>query len=110
MFTPMFYFGLYTSRFNFSFPRGGTLRNFRFTNNTAQPGTGSLVGTVEVNNAASALTATVAAGGAISEASDLIHSVVVNGGNTVTVSIKNNATSASAWVGGVSFEMQVATG
>lgn len=109
-YAPLFYYGLTASPINFTLPRGGTLKNFRWNTNSAQPGTGSLVATVRVNNADSTLTATVAAGGAAQSVTDLTHTVSVNGGDAVTIRIVNNATSASAQVGGLSFELEVPTG
>lgn len=110
-YAPPFQYGLVVGNpTNFSLPRGGTLKNFRWNTNSAQPGTGSLVATVRVNNADSALTATVAAGGAAQQVTDLTHTVSVNGGDAVTVRIVNNATGASATIGGLSFELEVPTG
>lgn len=110
MFLPPFNYGLNTLRLNLTLPRGGTLKNFRWNTNTAQPGTGSLVGTVDVNNAGSIITATVAAGGAAQQVSDLTHTVVANGGDSVTFRFVNNATGASGQIGGCSIEFEMQTG
>lgn len=110
VFAPPFSYGLNASRLNFVLPRGGTLKNLRWFTNTAQPATGSLVATVDVNNAASALTATVAAGGAAQSVSDLTHSVTVNAGDAVTFKLVNNATGVSAQVGGVTCELEIPAG
>jgi hypothetical protein len=108
-YAPLYYYGLTTTLYNYTIPRGGTLKNFRWNTNSAQPGTGSLVATVRVNNVDSALTATVAAGGAAQTATDLTHTVAVNAADALVIRITNNATSASAQVGGFSFELQIPT-
>lgn len=110
MFMPPFNYGLNAFRFNFTTTRAGTIKNLRWNTNTAQPATGALVVTVDVNNLPTAITATIPAGSAAIQVSDLVNSVAVVGGDTVTIRIVNNAAGVSAQVGGCTCEIETPTG
>lgn len=74
-------------------PRAGTLKNFfvRTTAN-AQPAGGTLVLTVRKNNAATALTVTVPAGGAVNtNFSNTSATVSVSAGDVISISAANSA-------------------
>ena len=107
MYVPPFSHTLNASRFNLVLPRAGTLKNFRWNTNSAQPASGSLVGTVQVNNADSIITATVPAGGAAQEVSDLTNTVSAPAGTAVSFELTNNATAASALIGSLSLELEI---
>jgi len=106
---PPFFYGLNATRYNVKIPRGGTLKNLSMVTNSAQPGTGTLVATVYVNNVATAIVATVAAGGAAQTAQDTTHTVAVSAGDLVAWDVKNNASSASAQIGASSLELELST-
>lgn len=77
-------------------PESGILTNLSFRKSSTQPATGSLVVTLLINNVATALTVTVAAGAAgASTHDDNTHQVSINAGDLVRWSFQNNATSAS---------------
>lgn len=78
----------------------GTLLNLRVRTLTAQPASGSLVVTLRVNASDTAVTFTVAAGAAAAEFTDLTHSASITAGQTAVVKVVNNATAASAQIGG----------
>jgi len=107
--TPPFYYGLNAARFNLILPHAGTLALFSLQTNSAQPGTGNLVATVIVNNAASALTVTVAAGGAAQLVTDSTHTVAVSAGDLLSIDIKNNAATASAQINSLTLEYRANT-
>ena len=107
MFTPPFYYGLQTAAFNFVVKRAGTLRNLSLTTNSAQPGTGTLVATVRKNGADTALTVTIAAGGAAQTQTDAANTVSVVAGDLISIRIVNNASSASAQIGPASLEQEI---
>jgi hypothetical protein len=106
---PFFQYGLNATRVNLKLPRGGTLKNFATQINATQPATGSLVLTVMVNNVASALVITIAAGSGAGSYSDLTHTVAVNAGDFVAIDIKNNASTASATSAAATCELEVDT-
>lgn len=85
----------------------GTLKNFGVRTGSAQPASGSLVCTVFVNNVATALTFTIAAGAAIGTYKDTTHTVTVAADDRISLEFKNNATGVSASVGGVVVEQDV---
>lgn len=85
----------------------GTLKNFYVRIGTAQPGSGTFVFTVFVNNVATALTMTVPINGAAGNYSDTTHSVAIVAGDRISFECKNNATGASAQVGSVVVEFDV---
>lgn len=93
---------------NAPLPKGGTLKNLKVRIFTAQPASGTLVFDVMVNNVASGITATLAAGlgGAGVTLSDSVNSVVVNAGDLVYIRVTNNATATSASVGIFSLELE----
>lgn len=78
-------------------PEAGTLSNMNLRINTAQPGTGSLVMTLYVNNSPTSLVITIAAGSAGGTTySDNTHEVAISANDTLMWAIQNNATAASA--------------
>lgn len=77
----------------------GTLKKFYVRTGTAQPGTGTLVCTVMINNAASAITFTIAAGAAAGTYSDLVNTAAISSGDFINFRLVNNATAVSATIG-----------
>jgi hypothetical protein len=86
------------SAFNIAITEACTISNLIFTNSGAQPGTGSLVVTVQKNNADTAITATLAAGAGTSTVTDLVNSVSFAAGDLLIIKVVNNATGASATI------------
>lgn len=86
-------------------PIAGTLKNFRVTTRSAQSGTGSLVFTIRVAGADTAVTVTVSAGAAANVFADITHTASVSAGQGVDVSILNNASANSATIGAWSVEL-----
>lgn len=88
------------------------VRDLYFSTNGAQPGTGSFVITIaDGAGNSTGVTATVPAGGAAQLVSDVSHTytitqAMINAGIALTVAMKNNASSASATVGGCSFTLE----
>lgn len=93
----------------FGVPVGGTLRNFRVRTRSAQPGTGSLVFTVRVAAANTSITATVASGAAAGLVSDTSNTASISAGQNLSISVVNNASSASAQIAMWSLELDVST-
>jgi hypothetical protein len=91
---------------NTPFPSAGTIKNLRLRTGTAQPATGSLVITIYVATAPTSVVITVAAGEAAGTKSDLVHTASLAAGDLVRVQFVNNATSASATLNGLSFEIE----
>lgn len=88
----------------------GTLKNLYLRIGTAQPASGNLICTVLINGVASAITLTIPAGGAgATTYSDTTHTAAVSAGDRISFEFKNNATGASATIGGVVVEQDVAT-
>lgn len=82
-------------------PYAGVLSTFRLRTRTAQPASGSLVVTVRVATANTAITFTVAAGAAAAAQSDLSHTASVTAGQFLSIGCVNNANAAvSAQIGG----------
>lgn len=106
---PPYYYGVNAIIYNFLSSKAGTLKNLKIVTNSAQPATGTLVFTVMVENAASAITTTVTAGAAAATWSDTTHSVSINSGDRVSLRVVNNATGASAQIGGASLELEINT-
>lgn len=75
-----------------------TITRSYFRTNSAQPGTGSMVVTVYVEGAATAITWTIAAGGAATLLSDTTNTASVAAGNRVSFQVVNNASGTSAQV------------
>ena len=80
------------------FPATCTLGNWYVNLVTAQPASGSLVLTVRVDGAGSALTITIAANAATGIYSDATHTVAVTAGQWVVVEGVNNATAESGFM------------
>lgn len=87
---------------------GGTLKNLYIRIGGTQPASGSLVCTLRVNNADTALVVTVPAGSAAGNYSDTTHTVALSAGDRVGWKIVNNATGTSAVIGATVVEMDVA--
>lgn len=85
-------------------PRAGTIANFFVNAITAQPGTGTFVLTVRKNGVNTVVTVTIGAG-ASGGFSDVAHSVAVAQGDLVSVGAVNNASGASAQIGGIGFTL-----
>lgn len=89
--------------------KNGTLKNLRVRTGSAQPGTGSMVVTLNVGGSPSALTLTIAAGAAAGSFADTTHSVAYSAGSNIRFDFQNNASTASAQVGMVTFDMVLDT-
>lgn len=89
-------------------PKTGILRNLYLTIETSQPASGSLVVTLYKLSSPTAVTFTIAAGSGIGIYSDTTHSVAVTAGEYIQIQVVNNASGASAQVGGMSLELQIA--
>lgn len=102
--------GLDTVGRSWPFPLAATTRNLYFRLATAQPGTGSLVITIQDVSlpGSTGVTITIPAGSAAGTYTDLTHTYTWTAGNLIQCSIQNNASGASGTVGGVSWEMDVA--
>lgn len=107
---PPYYYGVNAISYNFVTSVPGTLKNLRIITNTAQPGTGSLVFTVMKENLATAIVATVAAGSGAGTFTDTSNTVSVAAGDRIIVRVVNNASSASAQIGGASLQLEANTG
>ena len=94
-----------TNPFQIPVPTACTFSNFYFRTYSAQPGTGSLVLTLQKNGVDSALTITIAAGSAAGSFSDTTNSVTFAAGDTWQIKIVQNATSSSTSLGGYSFKL-----
>ena len=70
---------------------------------TAQPGTGSLVLTLRINGANTALTFTIPAGSAAGVYSDLANTVAFTAGDTYNLSVLNNAAANSGSIRSVQY-------
>jgi hypothetical protein len=97
-----------TNSFPWSEP--GDLTDMTLRIGSAQPGTGSLVCTLYVNNVASALVITIAAGSAgPANYSDTTHTVTIATSDILRWVIQNNATSGSATLTAVSMKLKKPT-
>ena len=91
----------------FPFPTAGTIRNLYIRTSNTQNAGGSLVLTVRLNGADTALVATVTAGGAAGVYSDTSNSFTVAAGDVISFKYVNNyAGGISAVMTGISFEFQ----
>lgn len=84
-------------------PVSGQAQSFFLFTTGAQPSSGSLVCTVRINGADSAVSVTIPALGGAQEISDTTHTAAVAAGDKLTVNCANNATTASATIGGWGF-------
>ena len=107
---------LYASGFvpvgaNAPISKGGTLKNLYVRIAGAQPASGSLVFTIMINNVASTITCTLAAGAGAggTTLSDTTHTETVAAGDLVYIRVVNNATAASAPVGVFMMELETTT-
>ena len=87
----------------------GTLKNFYVRTTSTQPASGTLVCTVMVNNVASAVTFTIAAGSVPASYSDLTHTVSIAAGDLISFRLVNNATGASAGIGACAAQLDVSS-
>lgn len=87
-------------------PRSGKLKNLFIRTNSAQPGTGSLVVTMQIGLVNTTLTFTVAAGGAAGYYVDTTHAPTFAAGDVITITVKNNAGSASATINSFGFDIE----
>ena len=88
-------------------PTAGTLKDFYLRTVSAQPASGSLVCTVQINGSDTAITFTVAASGGAGNYSDTTHSVSVASGDRVGFKLVNNATGASAQIGAMALGLKI---
>ncbi len=86
-------------------PGALTINHFKVRTTTAQPATGSLVFTLRKNGIATALTLTIAAGGAGSTYSSNTSAIVFAAGDLIGMEIINNATSTSAAITGITSQV-----
>lgn len=109
MFTPLYHYGLNATGVVFTVDRAGTLELLSMWNNSAQPATGSLVVTVRKNNVDTALTVTYVNADGVAYKQDTTHTVSVVAGDTITIRLVNNASTASAQINGLTLGFRVAT-
>lgn len=105
---------LYASGFipvgaNAPISKGGTLKNLYVRIAGTQPASGSLVFTLMINNVASSITCTQAAGAGAATISDISNTETVSAGDLIYVKVTNNATAASAPVGVFMMELETTT-
>lgn len=87
----------------------GTIRNLYIRIGSAQPASGSLVCTVQVNGADTSIVATIPAGSGVGNYSDTTNSVAITPGQRISFKLTNNANpDASAQIGSVVIELDVA--
>lgn len=91
---------------NIVFPTACSLLNFRIVTTTAQPASGSMVCTMYLNNATTALTFTVAANAAAGNFNDLTHKVSVASMSAVRFVFQNNATGNSASIQKIMYDVE----
>jgi hypothetical protein len=90
-------------------PVDGVLRNLYVTTQTAQPGSGTLVFTVQKNGVNQSLAVTVPAGGAAGTRSDTSHSISMAAGDGLSLKVDNNASGASAQIRAITLEGAIET-
>lgn len=88
--------GLSAGFFNIVASMDGTIRDLRITTIAAQPGTGTQVLTLQVENSDTALVITIPAGAAAATFSNTSDTVNVTAGQRIQVKVVNNASSAGA--------------
>jgi hypothetical protein len=81
----------------------GTFTGISVYLSTAQPASGSLVFTLRINGANTALTFTIAAGSAAGVYSDLVNTVAFTAGDTYNLSVLNNAAANSGSIRSVQY-------
>lgn len=86
-------------------PRAGVLRNLYLRITTTQPASGTLVVTVRVNGANTALTFTIPVNATAAVFSNLVNTVNVNAGDIISVQVQNNAAGTSGAIGAISLEL-----
>ncbi len=79
-------------------PKGGTLRNLTIRMGGTQPASGSLVCTLRVNGADTALVVTIAAGSGAGNYQDTTHTVALSDLDRIGFKIVNNATGTSGTI------------
>ncbi len=81
----------------------GKIKDLRILTLSSQPASGAVICTVRVNEANTALTATVPLSHAAGEFLDNAHEITVEAGDIISVGFVNAATAESAKFGSVSF-------
>lgn len=84
----------------------GVARNLKLRTSSAQPGTGTLVFTIQKNGADTAITFTISAGAAAGLFGDTTHMFTFAAGDEVSIKVVNNASGTSAAIQGWSFELE----
>jgi hypothetical protein len=105
----LFASGLVPVGSNAPLSKGGTLKNLYVRIAGTQPASGNMVFTVMINNAASSITVTQAAGAGAATISDTTHTETVSAGDLVYLRVVNNATGASANLGVFMMELETTT-
>lgn len=86
---------------------GGALKNLYIRIGSTQPASGTLVCTLRINNADTALVITIPAGSLAGNYSDTTHTVALIAGDRVGFKIVNNATATSGIIGASVVELDV---
>lgn len=86
---------------NLPWPEGGLLTDLFVRTSTSQPASGSLVITLFVNDVATSLKVTIAAGSANGSFSDTSNQVSIVAGDLIRWTVQNNATATSAAITGI---------
>jgi hypothetical protein len=108
-FLPPFFYGVNATNFSSPIPRAGNLKNLSVKTNSAQPASGTLVFTIQVDGVDTTITTTVSAGAAAGTFTDSTHTVAITAGQRVGVKVVNNASSASAQIAAGSLEFEYNT-
>lgn len=91
---------------NASWVLGGTFKIIRQRIDSAQPASGSLVLTLQINNVDTALVLTIPAGSGIGSYANSVLTAAVLAGNLVRIKVVNNAAAASAQIAGFGVQCQ----
>jgi len=81
-------------------PFTGTLKNLYVRTRTAQPGTGTLVFTLQIQNVDTGIVVTIPAGSAAVLGSDGAHSAAISAGERIALKAVNNSSGTSAEIAG----------
>lgn len=85
--------------------RACKLKNLYISTGSSQPVTGSLICTIQVEAADTALAVTIAAGDAAGVYSNAANEISINAGDKIILEFQNNASGASASINACAFEM-----
>lgn len=102
--------GLAAAGFNVAIPIAGRLKNLYFRTGGAQPGSGSMTCTLNVNNTLRSVVATCPAGSAAGTFSDTVNDFEIAAGDAVWFTLKNNAGANSAPVVSALIELEFDSG